>query len=119
MAIVINTKSYARDISTSANATPYIGPSNTVSIKDFLAARREPAKATSAYSGTARGEMKLKRTANLVGSKTTTGEAIAMANIAIPVGMTTADIDTLLTDFATLVASADFKTFVKSHAFPA
>lgn len=117
MAIVVNTKSYVRDVNASANSVPYIGPANTVSIKDQISASRISPKATSTFSGMARSELKLTRTATLTNAKTSIGDAIGKININFPVGMTTADMDSFLTDFASFAASAEFKTLAKTHVF--
>jgi len=119
MAIVVNTKSYARDVLATGSSVPYIGPANTVSIKDKLDLARVPPKPTSTFSGVARSEGKLTRTAVLTNAKSPTWDAIAKAGVTFPVGMSTTDMDTFLTDFATFVASPEFKTMAKSHVFAA
>lgn len=117
MAIVINTKSYARDVNASANSVPYLGPLNTVSVVDKIVNTRTPPKPVSTHSGVARAEGRLTRTYSLTGAKTPSAEAIGRALINIPVGMAAADVDTFLTDFAAYAASAEFKSLAKTHAF--
>lgn len=119
MAIVVNTKSYTRDVSASGSSVPYIGPGNTVSMKDKMDLARISPKATNTFSGVARSEGKITRTATLTNAKSPTWDAIGKANITFPVGMATADMDTFLTDFASLVASSEFKTLAKTHVFAA
>lgn len=117
MAIVINTKSYARDVNATANSVPYIGPSNTVSAKDKIDALRTPPKPVSTHSGIARSEGRLTRTYALTGAKTPSAEAQGRILANIPVGMASADVDTFLTDLAAYAASAEFKTLAKTHVF--
>ena len=117
MAIVINTKSYARDVNATANSVPYIGPANTISVKDRIDAKREMPKPTSVHSGIARAEGKLTRTATLTGAKTATADMIGRIYTGFPVGSAGADMDTFLTDLAAYVASAEFKALAKTHVF--
>lgn len=117
MAITISTKAYARDVNTTANAVPYLGPNNTVTVKDRLDMSRTPPKPVSTHSGVARAEGRLTRTHSLTGAKTPTADSIIRAIANIPVGMAAADVDTLLTDFAAYAASPEFKSFVKTHVF--
>lgn len=119
MAIVINTKSYVRDVASSSSSVPYIGPGNSVSIKDRLDSSRIAPKANNSFSGVARAEGKLTRTLTLTNAKTPQWDAIGKANITFPVGSTSADMDTFLTDFAAYVASPEFKSLAKTHAFAA
>lgn len=119
MAIVVNTKSYARDVSATGSSVPYKGPANTVSTKDQMDLARISPKPTSTFSGVARSEAKLTRTSTLTNAKSLTWDAIGKANITFPVGMSNADMDTFLTDFASLTASAEFKTLAKTHVFAA
>lgn len=117
MAIVINTKSYARDANSSPDTVPYIGPANTVTVKDRLGMSRIPPKPTTDFSGVAKAEGKLTRTCTLTGAKTPLWDAIGKINVNFPVGMATADMDTFLTDLASYAASAEFKALAKSHVF--
>jgi hypothetical protein len=119
MPIVVDSQSYVRDVATSANSVPYIGPANTVSTVDQLAMSRIAPKPTSTFSGVSRCEGKLTRTCVLTNAKTPTWEAIGKSNITFPVGMSGADQDEFLDDFALFVASAEFKALAKTHAFAA
>jgi len=117
MPIVVNTKSYARDVNATANSVPYIGPTNTVTVKDRIDTYRTPPKPVSNFSGIARSEGRLTRTYNLVNAKSPSAEAQARSLVNFPVGMASADMDAFLTDFAAYVASPEFKTLAKTHAF--
>lgn len=118
MAIVINTKSFGRDISPNGNSVPYLGPLNTLTLKDRLDLSRTPAKPTSVFSGIARVQAKLTRTLTLTGAKTATGDAIGTYLVNFPVGSSSTDQDTFLTDMAALAADASVKAFAKTHVLP-
>lgn len=114
MALSINAKSYTAD-SFQKDIVAYSGPSNTVSVKDIARLARTAPKPTAAYSGTGRTQAKLTRTLTLTGALTATGDAILEINVGVPVGAASADVDTLLNDMGAYLASADFKTHVKSQ----
>jgi len=114
MSLTINAKTYNAD-SFQQNAVGYIGPLKTVSIKDDTILRRTAPKATDVFSGVGRTSAKLTRTLALTSAKTTTGDAIVEISVSVPVGYASADVDTLLNDMGALLASASFKTHVKSQ----
>jgi hypothetical protein len=51
----------------------------------------------------------------LTGALTPTVDAIVAIDVSVPVGYAAADVDTLLNDMGAFLASADFKTHVKSQ----
>lgn len=114
MAITVNTKVYESDVAVSPNQVPYVGPANTLSIKDRLDLYRTNPKATNTFSGVGRSRLKLVRTLPLTGAKTPSSDAIADVNISIPVGASSTDIDTLITDVAGLLALAFAKALAKN-----
>lgn len=114
MTITINTKAYNAD-SFGSNAVGYIGPLKTASVKDDLILRREAAKATTTFSGVARAHVKLTRTLALTNAKTPSWDAIANVQASVPVGFTAADVDAFCTDLGAYVASAEFKTLLKTQ----
>lgn len=114
MTLTVNAKTYTGDSFTD-NAVGYTGPAHTVSIKDYLSLKRTRPKPTSVFSGVGRTEAKITRTHTLTGALTPTGEAILAVNVSVPVGMASADVDSLLNDMGALVSSASFKTHVKSQ----
>jgi hypothetical protein len=114
MTVIVNAVAYAAD-SFSKDSVAFIGPAKTVSIKDDLKLSRTPPKASVSFSGLGRTEAKLTRTLTLTGALTPTGDAIISINVAVPVGYTAANVDTLLNDMGALLASADMKTHVKSQ----
>jgi len=114
MALTINAKTYNPD-SYSKDQIGYIGSLKTVSIKDDVKLARTSPKPTDTFSGLGRTQAKLTRTLTLTGAKTTAGDAILTIDVAVPVGYASGDIDTLLNDMGAFLASASFKTHVKSQ----
>lgn len=114
MSLTINgTKTYSAD-SFGTNRVGYNGPSSSVSVKDQLVLTRTAPKATDVFSGVGRTAAKLTRTLALTGAKTDTADAILEINVSVPVGFTAADVDAVLNDMGAFLASADFKTHVKT-----
>lgn len=114
MALTINAKTYTAD-SFQQNAVGYIGSSKTVSVKDDVALRRTAPKVSDVFSGVGRTSAKMTRTLALTGAKTLTGDAICDISVSVPVGYTAADVDAILNDMGAFLASASFKTHVKSQ----
>lgn len=113
MSLTINAKAFTAD-SLAANAVNYAGPAKTLSLKDDLRLARTAAKPTSVFSGVARTQAKLSRTLTLTGALTPSHEGILDLSISVPVGAASADIDSMVNDFAAWVAHASFKTLVKN-----
>lgn len=114
MSLTVNAKTYTPD-SYQQNAVGYIGTLKTISVKDDIALRRTAPKITDAFSGVGRTTAKLTRTFTLTGAKTLTGDAIVEINVSIPVGYASGDVDSVLNDMGSFLASAFFKLHVKSQ----
>lgn len=114
MSLTINAKTYTAD-SFQQNSVGYIGSAKTVSVKDDVQLKRVAPKATSVFSGVGRTQAKLTRTVTLTSALTPSGDAILSIDVSVPVGMTSADIDSMLNDFGAFLASASFKTHVKAQ----
>jgi len=114
MSLSVNAKTYALDSST-ANAVSYAGPIHTLSAKDLVKLSRVAAKPTAVLSGVSRTEAKMTRTLTLTGALTPAHDAIGTFSMSVPVGAAAADIDSILNDMGAYVASAAFKTHVKSQ----
>lgn len=114
MSLSINTKTYTAD-SYQKDSVGYLGAAKTVSVKDDVVLRRTAAKATSTFSGMGRTTAKLTRTLTLTGALTPSGDGGVQIDVFVPVGAASADIDALLNDFGAFLASATFKTHVKSQ----
>lgn len=114
MTLAINAKTYTGN-SYGNQAVSYIGPGKTVSVRDDAILRYTPPKPTPVFSGMARTSARLVRTLALTGALTPNGEATCEISVAVPVGYASADVDTLLNDMGAFLASATFKTHVKSQ----
>jgi hypothetical protein len=110
----VNAKIYTAD-SFGTNSVGYTGPNHTVSVKDYLRLSRVAPKPVSDFSGVGKTTAKLTRTLTLTGALTSAHDAIINTDVSVPVGFTAADVDTLLNDWGAYVASAAFKTHVKSQ----
>lgn len=114
MSITVNAKTYTADRFAS-DSVGYIGSLKTVSVKDDIALKRTAPKPTTTFSGVGRTSAKLSRTLNLTAALTPQGDSSIEVNVVVPVGYTSADVDSLLNDFGSFVASATFKSHVKSQ----
>lgn len=114
MSLTFNSKTFTAD-SFQQNAIGYVGPAKSVTMRDDVMLRRTAPKPTEVFSGVGRASAKITRTLALTNAKTLTGDAIIEANVSVPVGFTSADVDALVADFAAYVASAEFKTLVKTQ----
>jgi len=114
MSLTVNAKTFNAD-SFGVNAVGYIGVLKTVTVKDDLSLKRTAPKPTDVFSGVGRTTAKLTRTLTLTGAKTTLSDALCEINVSVPVGYAGADVDALLNDMGSFLASASFKTHVKSQ----
>lgn len=114
MSLTINAKTFTAD-SFQQNTVGYIGSGKTVSVKDDVQLKRVAPKATSTFSGVSKTQAKMTRTLTLTSALTPTGDVILSIDVSVPVGAASGDIDTLLNDMGAFLASASFKTHVKSQ----
>lgn len=114
MTLTVNAKSYNAD-SYQKDSIGYVGPAHTASAKDMVKLARIAPKKTTVSSGVAKTSAKLTRTLTLTGALEPTRDAITEFTANIPVGFTGADIDSMLNDMGAFIASATFKTHVKSQ----
>lgn len=114
MTLSINAKTYTGD-AYGVGSVGYVGPSHTLSLKDYAKLARIAPKPTTTNSGVGKTSSKLTRTLALTGALTPTWDAIIDVSVSIPVGAASGDIDTLLNDIGAFVASATYKTHVKSQ----
>lgn len=115
MSLTINAKTYTAD-SYAGDSVGYIGANKTTSTKDDAVLRRLAVKPTPVFSGVSRTFAKLTRTLTLTGALTPTGEGFVNIEVMVPVGYAAADVDALLNDMGSFLASASFKTHVKTRA---
>lgn len=114
MSLTINAKTYSLD-SSLKDAAGYTGTLKTVSVKDDVRLNRVAPKPTVSFSGVGRTSAKLTRTLTLTGSLTPAWDAIVDIQVTVPVGYASADVDSMLNDMGSFLASASFKTHVKSQ----
>jgi hypothetical protein len=114
MSLTINAKTFTAD-SFQKDSVSYIGSGKTVSVKDDARLSRTAPKPTVTFSGVGRTEAKLTRTRTLTGALTPTADQIITVTVQSPVGVASADVDIDLNDMGAFLASATFKTHVKSQ----
>lgn len=113
MSLTINTKTFTAD-KIGTDSVTYNGPAHTLSALDDFQLKRVAPKATANFSGVARHTSKLSRTVPLTAALTPTGSLIGDLGLSIPVGTSSADIDTFLNDLGSWVSSASCKASVKA-----
>jgi hypothetical protein len=114
MSLTVNAKTYGAN-SFGPTAIGYYGPAHTVSVLDDIRMSYVLPKPTVVFSGVGRTSTKLSRTLTLTGALTPTGILIAEINVSSPVGAAGADIDAALNDLGAFLASATYKTVVKTQ----
>lgn len=118
MTITVNTKAYAKDLASSPNSVPFLGPLHDFDTKDRFDLYRTPPKASAVFSGVSRSRVKLSRTHALTGALTTTGDSIVDINVSVAVGTSAADIDALYADAAAALAQSWASDLAKKQVFP-
>lgn len=113
MPLTFNAKTYTADQYNGSNVV-YLGPANTLTVKDLLRLARTAPKQTATYSGNSRTEAKMTKTFTLTGALTPTGDGICRQEWSLPVGVAAADVDAWCADISALIGSADFKTHLKT-----
>lgn len=114
MSLTINSKTFTAD-SFQKDAVGYVGTLKTVSVKDDVKLARTAPKPTPTFSGVGRTQAKLTRTLTLTGALNPTWDGIVTIDVVVPVGYAGADVDALLDDMGSFLASAAFKLHVKSQ----
>lgn len=100
MSLTISTKTYNQD-RIAPDAITYAGPANTVSVQDVLELKRTYPKPTKDNPGVARPYAKLSRSVTI---GDTSQKLILTLSGSIPVGTSSADITSVLTDMGSLIA---------------
>lgn len=110
MPLSINTRSYTVD-TPSANSVIYRDPNATFQAPSTAKLGRINAKPNGDYAGNTKSEAKVARTP-LVGGRYV--PALIRAESSVPVGTPDADLDLMIADFRSLVASTAFVDLVKN-----
>nr|URG15282.1 MAG: coat protein [Leviviridae sp.] len=114
MSLTISTKTYVVD-RVQPDTVRYAGPANTPTVKDFVILGRTAAKGGSGIQ-VARFWHKTQKT---VVVNATTGEmqqSSGNLELVLPIGMASADVDTLLADIASFLTSTAGKDAIKKAA---
>jgi len=114
MTLTVGTLTYTAD-SFQKDQVGYIGAFKTVTEKDDVKLSRTAPKPTATFSGLSRTSAKYTMTTNLTGALTPTGDIILDIQVAVPVGALATDIDSTLNEMGAFLASASFKSHVKSQ----
>lgn len=109
MPLTINTRSYTVD-TPSASAVLYRDPSSTFQAPSTAKLGRINAKPNGQSAGNTKSEAKVSRSP-LVGGRYV--PALIRADSSVPVGMLDADLDLMIADFRSLVASTAFVDLIK------
>lgn len=109
MSLTINTRTYSADTPAN-NAWIYRDANATAARPSTLRMARTPPKPTPTFQGQSKTEVKLAKTVevNLMSLP-----ALIRAESSVPVGMAGAELDTLIADFRSIVASPAFVSLVK------
>jgi hypothetical protein len=114
MSLTINAKTFTAD-AIQKDSVGYSGPAHTLTSKDYAKLSRVAPKPTVSLSGVGHTNAKLTRTLTLTGALTPAHDGIVDIKVSIPVGAASADVNAILNDMGALLASASFKTHVKSQ----
>jgi len=118
MSVTINAKVYVTETSNSANSCTLSGPTHTYAMRDQAKIKRIMPNETTAYSGNSGMDVSWIRDVTLTGAKTVKGAAVYQAGrLTWPVGGSTTDRDTFLTDIAGLCGLAATKELLISGKF--
>lgn len=112
MTVTVNTKAYTFDTNPTPNSAKYVGPSNSMSLKDTLELKRVAGKPTATFPGVARSSAKFVKTVTVSGE---TYDAIVEVSCSIPVGTAAGDIDSIRDDAGDFIISSNGGDLVKSH----
>lgn len=113
MALTVNAKSYVAD-GFATDSVHFQGPAQTSTVKDGLIQKKYAPKVTPTSSGKNRYLVKLARNHTLTGAKETVGDGAAELLFTYPVGISDADRDSYCSDLGAYIASAAFKTALKT-----
>lgn len=113
MSLTVNAKTYANDVSRTADSFRYLGPVHDGDSNDTIDLYRTAAKPTATYAGNTRSRAKLTRA--VTDGTTQLGDMIVDINVSVPVGAASAQVDSVINDIAAWFATAAAKSLVKSH----
>lgn len=100
MPITVSTKSYTQD-RVAPDAIVYKGPAETFTVKDSIEAKRVHPRPTKDFRGVSRPQYKLTRTVEL--DDASKRDAILTISGSLPVGMSNADVASMIADAVDLL----------------
>lgn len=110
----INAKVYNVDTTLNPNAIRYNGPGHTFQVMDVMDFKRTAPKASKTFAGMARAQIKFTRTLFTDATGTKIPGSLTI-DAAIPVGAIEADIISMLSDAAVVLAGAIGKDVIIKH----
>lgn len=113
MALTINTRSYNLDRQ-QPDSNGYAGPAHSLTNTDTMVLSRVYPKPNGNFRGVAKPTAKLTKTVVVNSTSGETANCIITLSASLPVGMSAADIDVLLADVGSFVASNDGKALFKT-----
>lgn len=113
MALTINTRSYVQD-RVNPDSVAYAGPAHSLTTTDTFVMSRVYPKPNGAFKGVAKPSAKMTKTLVINSTTGETANSIISLSGSIPVGTAAADIDVLLADLASFLASNDAKSLFKT-----
>ena len=113
MSYTINAKSYDLDSQRSIDSLRYIGPSHTLSVKDYVDAKRTSPKPTATYAGQGKASFKLTRT--LSDGTDPVGDGILEISCSFPVGSSSTEQSTMIDDLAAWLATTSADDLLMNH----
>lgn len=113
MPLTVNTLAYTNDVSQGPDSYRYLGPSNTLSVKDVVDVWRKKPIVTSTSAGKARSLAKLTRT--MTDGTDEVGDGIFKGEFSIPADSARAEQEALIDDLATWMLTSEAKAVLLDH----
>lgn len=101
MSLTVSTKTYSQD-RIAPDVISYTGPANTLSNKDVIELKRVYPKPVKDFAGVARPSIKTVRTCTLADGSLV--DAILLTSGSLPVGVSDADLSSLIADHQAMLA---------------
>jgi len=113
MSLTINALAYANDTSRGPDSFRYLGPNQTLSVKDYADMWRKAPIVTSTSAGKGRSLAKLTRT--LTDGTDAVGDGIVKFETSIPADSARAQQEAMIDDLATWLLTAAAKSVLLDH----
>lgn len=113
MSLTINAKTYDFDTFRSSDIARYNGPNHTLSVKDYVDAKRTSPKPTATFAGQGKASLKLTRT--VTDGTDPVGDGLCEIAVSFPVGGASAELDAFIDDLAVWLATTSAKDLLEDH----